>query len=167
MNIELIIISVLLVSLVFLPFILIPLVQNRGSKNLKNKFRDEALRLGLNTDLKENWNCNFIGIDSAQKKLLFVQKIDEAYISEFVDLSNVSQSRVVVTEIHKRSGKKEETELQRVDLEFTFYGQEKKLVNLYDSDTNFTQDLEVKHAEKWNGHISSFINSRPLLKKTA
>lgn len=168
MNIELIVISVILVALVFLPFILIPLVQNRGNNNLKKKFKDEADRLGLNIDIKELWNCNFIGIDSAQKKLLFVQKIDEAYVLENIDLSTVSQSRVIVAEIEKKVDKKEITELQRVDLEFTISAtQQKKLINLYDSDINFIQDLEVKHAENWNNQISQFINSRPVLKKTA
>ncbi|UJH92180.1 hypothetical protein LZ575_06285 [Antarcticibacterium sp. 1MA-6-2] len=168
MNTELIIISILLVCLVFLPFILVPFVQNRGSKNLKNKFRDEAVRLGLNIDLKENWSCNFIGIDTNQKKLLFVQKIEENFISEFVDLATVKQSRVVVTEIHKKNGKKEESELQKLDLEFSFFGgQGTKLINLYDRDINFAQDLELKHAEKWNTQIAGFLNSQPLLKKSA
>lgn len=167
MKIDLVILSLLLVFLVFLPFILIPLIQNRGSKNLQKKFNGEASRLNLKTDIIETWNQNFIGFDSAQKKLLFVQKLEEDFIVEFIDLDGIKQSDLKLQ--HSQPvGQKKEEQLQKVILELTVqHTEEKKTIVLYDYDLNYNQDLEVKNAQKVNDHISNFIKSRPVLKRTA
>lgn len=168
MKIDLIVISVILVTLVFLPFILFPYLQNSGNKKLNRKFREEAAKLNLNIDLKEKWNLNYIGIDSVQKKLLLVQRTDEQFQVEIVDLTKVKDSKVNITHFQGENHGKIETKLQRVDLEFTFhYTSEKQLVNLYDYDLNDNQDLEVKHAEIWNSNIKNHISSQRILKKTA
>lgn len=167
MNIDLVILSLLLVFLVFLPFILIPLIQNRGSKNLQKKFHAEASMLNLKTDIIETWNQNIIGIDSAQKKLLFVQKLEEEFIIEHIDLDRLKQSELKL-QYSQPVGHKKEEQLQKVILIITVqHTEEKKSIVLYDYDLNYTQDLEVMNAQKVNNHINKFINNRPVLKRTA
>lgn len=167
MKIDLIIISVVLVLLVFLPFYLFPLLQNSGNKKIQKMFRKESENYGITPDLKERWNANLIGIDTVQRKLLFIQNSDEKFLTEFVDLREVNQTKVVVTTLPMKKDGKTENVLQRVDLEFSLlHKDEKKLVNLYDYDLCYTQDLEIKHAEKWNDHIQKYISSIPL-KQTA
>lgn len=167
MKIDLIIISVILVLLVFLPFYLFPLIQNSGNKKIQKIFRKETEKYGLNIVLKERWNVNLIGIDTAQRKLILVQHLDDRFLTEFIDLRGVNQSKVVVTTIPVKKDGKTENVLQRVDLEFSLlYHDEKKLVNLYDYDLCYNQELEIMHAEKWNAHIQKYISSIPL-KKTA
>lgn len=168
MKIDLIVISVILVTLVFLPFILFPYLQNSGNKKLNRKFREEAAKFNLNIDLQEKWNLNYIGIDSVQKKLLLVQRVDEQFKTEFVDLTKVKDSKVNVTHFQGENHGKIETKLQRVELEFSFhYTPGKQFVNLYDYDLNDNQDLEVKHAETWNKNIRNYISSQRILKNTA
>lgn len=168
MKTELIIISLALVMLVFLPFFLFPYIQMRDNNKLQKKFKKEAERLKLNIDLKESWNLKVIGIDSLQKKLLLVQRIDNRFMVEFIDLNIVKQSNVVVSHFEMTVDGKKENILEKVNLEFSFiYGEEKKIVNLYDYDLNYTQDLEIKHAENWNNNIKKFISAQPYLKKTA
>lgn len=168
MNTELIIISLALVMLVLLPFFLFPYIQLRDNNKLQKRFNKEAENLDLNIELKESWNLKVIGIDSVQKRLLLVQRIDNRFLVKCIDLGIVNQSHVVITHFEKIVEGKKETVLEKVELEFSFiYGEEKKLVNLYDYDLNYTQDLEITHAENWNTNIKKLIIARPYLKRTA
>lgn len=167
MKIDLVIISAILVMLVFLPFVLIPLIQSRGNKSLQKKFKEEVSKLNLTTDIIETWNQNMLGIDSAQKKLLFVQKLEEEFIMEFIDLSLVKQADINFLNSRPIGHHKNE-ELKKVILDLSLYNAEdKKSIVLYDNDLNYNQDLEVMNAEKVKGHIQKLILSRPVLKRTA
>ena len=168
MKIDIMIVSVILVLLVVLPFFLLPLIQMRGNKKLQKKFLEEALKQNLNIDLKEIWNLNMIGVDTVQKKLLFVQQQKDGFVSECIDLSRMQSSQVIITTSQIKRNRKPEEVLQRTDIEFSpNYGEEKKLLNLFNQDLNFVQDLEVKHAEKWNSLVQKYFSSRPFLKRTA
>ncbi|CAN5125907.1 hypothetical protein BH23BAC2_BH23BAC2_20810 [soil metagenome] len=63
MKIDFIIISGILVIISFLPFILFPILISKEGKKLKNKFKTEASRLGLNISYVLIWNSNRAGID--------------------------------------------------------------------------------------------------------
>lgn len=168
MKIELIVISLTLVMLVLIPFFLFPYFQVRDNNKLQKNFKKEADKLNLNIAEKESWNLNVIGIDPVQKKLLLVQRIENTFPVECIDLKIVKQCNVVVTHLEKVVNGKKESVLEKVGLEFTFiYGAEKKLVILYDYDVNYTQDLEIKHAENWNTNIKKYISAQPYLQKTA
>ncbi len=168
MKIDLIIISVILVILVFLPFYLFPLIQNSRNKKIQEIFRKKTEKYGLNIDLKEQWNTNLIGIDTVQKKLLFVQNLDDTFLTEFVDLREVKQSKVILTTVPVKKHGKIENILQCVSLEFSLlYHDKKKMVKLYDYDLCYSEDLEIMHAEKWNKYIQKHISNIPYLKDTA
>lgn len=168
MKIDLIVISALLVILVILPFVLIPYLQNGGNKKLHKKFREQATWFNLNPDITQQWNLNLAGIDSVQKKFLLVQNLDHGFVVDFVDLQKIKSSKVVITYLPMLvNGKKEEV-LQRIDLEFSHrFNEEKQLVNVYDYDLNYTQDLEVKNANSLQETIQKFLVSQPVLKRTA
>lgn len=168
MKIDFIVISVILVTLVILPFILIPLLQYRENKKLQKQFSDESARLNLNPDLKGNWNQNIIGIDSAQLKMLFLQKISDRIKAEVIDLNQMRSVRVITQDYKPAVGGKYDIILKRVDLEFThLYKEEKQFLNLFDLDLTFTQDLEVRNAENWSREIQKLLSSRPVLRKSA
>lgn len=168
MKIDLIVISAILVILVILPFVLIPYLQNGGNKKLQKKFREQATWFNLNPDITQQWNLNLAGIDSVQKKFLLVQSLDHGFVVEFVDLQKIKSSRVVITYLPMLvNGKKEEV-LQRIDLEFSHqFIEEKQIVNVYDYDLNYTQDLEVKNANNLQETIQKFLINQPVLKRTA
>lgn len=168
MKIDLIVISAILVILVILPFVLIPYLQNGGNKELQKKFREQATWFNINPDITQQWNLNLAGIDSVQKNFLLVQLLDTGFVVEHVDLQKVKKSQVILTyNPMVVNGKKEEV-LKRIDLEFShLYQEEKQLVNLYDYDLNYVQDLEVKHANQLQETIQKFLVSQPVLKNTA
>lgn len=153
--------------LVFLPFILLPLIQNSDRKKLQKKSGEESSKYGLSLDQKENWSMNFIGIDSAQKKLLWIQKLENDFITELIDISRVRSTKLIVAECQKKINGKPEKVLERIDIEFLFFDEEKKIKNFYDYDLNLSQDLEIMHAEKWNELIHKSLRQQIELKKSA
>lgn len=167
MKIDLIIISVVMVLLVFLPFYLLPLMQLRGNKKMSNMFKNESNRHNLKLDIKESWNLNMVGIDSAAQKLLVVQSYEEVKIHLF-DLKTVKQTELLVSNIPVVKNGKTENILQRVDIVFSFYTkEEKEILSLYDYDLNTYQDFEVKNAEKLQIHLQRSVISHPVIKRTA
>lgn len=167
MKTELIIISVVLVLLVFLPFYLLPILQLRGNKKISQLFKKEAAKLNLNLDIKESWNLNLIGIDSAAQKLLVVQNHEEVLIRHF-DLKEVKQTVLHVLNIPVVKNGKTENILQRVDIEFSFYTKdEKETLSLYDYDLNTYQNYEVKNAENIHKHLQRLVMAHPVIKRTA
>lgn len=167
MKTELIIISVAMVLLVFLPFYLLPILQLRGNKKSSQLFKKEVAKYKLNLDIKESWNLNTIGIDSAAQKLLVFQAQEEVKM-HYYDLKEVKHSELMVFTIPVVKNGKAENVLQRIDIEFTFYTKnEKEVLSLYDYDLNTYQDFEVKNAEKLHKNIQQLILSHPVIKRTA
>lgn len=100
--------------------------------------------------------------------MLWVQKRDENYIVEVIDLSKVKKCILIPEYYRLRIKGKDEDLLHRINLEFYFVFEEKRIVlNLFDNEINYTQDLELKHAQKWLGIIKDQIEIQPLLKNTA
>lgn len=153
--------------LVFLPFVLLPLIQNSDKKKLQKKSAEESSKYGLNLDLKENWSMNFIGIDSTQKKLLWIQKLENDFITVCIDLSRVRSTKLIISEIDKKINGKPEKVLERIDLEFLFFDEEKKMLNFFDYNVFYNQDMEVAHAKKWNELIQKQLIQPKYLKKSA
>ncbi len=168
MNIELMLVSAILVVLIFIPFVLLPLLRNSDRKKLEKKFREEEKNYNINTQLKENWNQNYIGLDLTEKKLLFIQKSEEEFVVELIDLKLVNSCTSNIEELTIQKEGKTESLLRRVNLEFSFRNSGlKKSINLFDYDLHFTQDLEVKHAGNWAALINQQLSSQSVLKRTA
>ncbi len=167
MKIELIVISVVLVMLVFLPFYLLPLIQLRGNKKFSRLFNQETDKHKLHIDIKESWNVNIAGIDITAQKLIVVQALEEPRIHYF-DLKEVKNTELLLSTIPLIKNGKTENILQEVNLVFSFYTKEaKEALCLYNYDLNIYQDLEVKHAEKLQQHIQRVVMAHPVMKKTA
>ncbi len=164
---ELIIISVVMTLIVFLPFYLLPLLQLTGYKKSIRLFKTQAELFRLNTDIMNSWNLNITGIDSAAQKLLVLQLHEEIKVRYF-DLKNVKHTDMHVSTLPVIKSGKTENILQKVDIEFTFYtGEDKETLCLYDYDFNTYQDFEVKNAEKLQKDIQRLVMAHPIIKRTA
>lgn len=168
MKIDFIIISGFLVIITFLPYILFPLLRSKEEKNLRRKFKEEALRLVLNISYELIWNTNIAGVDIFKRQFLLVQKPDSDFITQYVNLNKVSQIKLVSHNAEfSLEGKRIQT-LSRVDLEFSENNiVESVTVNLFDSESNYTQDFEIKNAEKLVSELQKYLKAQPVLKRTA
>lgn len=167
MKTDLIIISVAMVLLVFLPFYLLPLLQHRGNQRISKIFKQEAARKNLNLNIKNSWNLNHTGIDTTAQKLLVIQAHDEVKVHHF-DLKEIKHTDLLISTLPVTKNGKTEDILQRVEIEFSFYTkEERELLSLYDYDLDTYQDFEVKNAKQLHTEIQKMLMAHTVIKRTA
>lgn len=165
---DIITISLIMISCVILPIFLLPVISYFNKRKLLQKFVLEAKKHKLTVEQKEFWNLSILGIDPVQKKLLFVQKRNDLFSVELVDLLTVKESKLIPVLIRSRKYRQKGSLLSRIDLQLTFVtNQSSKLLNLYDSRLNIYKELEFSHAEKWNCLIQKYLPVNHFLQKTA
>lgn len=168
MKIDFIIISGILVIICFLPFILFPLLRSREEKSLQKKFKEEASALSLNMSFFLRWNSNLAGIDILKKHFLFIQKTENDFAIHHIDLNKVSQIKMTPYFVEIRAHKKIEEILSRIDLEFfESYSATPVMVTIFDKDLNYSQDLEIKNAQKLVTELQKYLKVQPVLKRSA
>jgi hypothetical protein len=168
MKIDFIIISCILVIICFLPFILFPYFGRKEEQSIKRKFREEALKLGLNIGFELHWNTNRTGIDVQKKQLLLVQKPDMDFEIKKVDLNKVSNIKMKTHFINvKQQGKQVEI-LSRIELEFHINNYlAPVVVTVFDHDRNYNQDFEIGNTQKLVAELQKYLSAQPVLKHTA
>lgn len=156
-------VNVAVVSLIFVPYLFLIYLGQREYRKIDNIFKEEAIKLGLNIEVKDRWNQNAIGIDTKQRELLFVQKRNENYLVEHISLRSVAQCEIRhQVENLKNNGINEQV-LQKVSLDFIHFDGSAISVCLFDYEYTFEQDYEMKHAEQWKKTITD--NLAPKLRK--
>lgn len=161
-------VNIAVVSLVFVPYLLFIIIGQKEARKLSSKFKEEVKKNNLQINERENWNQNILGLDVSKQKLLFVQKRNEEFCIELIDLNSVKLSRLAVESKEIVVNEKKENLLQTITLEFLGYNlQEKQEVCLYDFELNFSQDFEMRRAEKWNKLINSCLSLKPVFQKVA
>ena len=168
MKIDFIIISGILVIISFLPFILMPILGMKNQKNLTRTFREESLKLGLNSSFKLQWNTNIAGIDIMNKHFLLIQRLDNDLKIKHIDLNQVNDVKLVTKTCEFKVKEKFRQTLSQVDLAFYQPNSEVPVtVNLFDYDLNYTEDLEIKNSQKLLVELQKYVTSVPVLKHTA
>lgn len=169
MNTSMIIISVLLVMAVVVPFLIFNFLGKGDSKIISNKVKQFSKEAHLKLDEKESWGNTFIAIDRTQKILVF-SKI----IKGEVTIKNIALDQVEKTNIQKnlklvKTNTGKENVLQRLDLEIVFFAHHEKslLLNFYDVDQVYTENYELKRAEKWSTLINEVVKTSPMGRVTA
>lgn len=165
---DIITISLIMVTCVFLPFFLLPIINYIEKHRLLLKFRREAANNQLSIKLQESWNQSILGIDPVHNKLLYVQKRNNNFSIEIIDLLQVKDSRLLQITIPSSKYKKQGGLLLRIDLQFIFLTDPcPKILNIYDSRLNLFKEMEFSHAENWNDLIHRFLPTTQFLQKTA
>ena len=167
MKIDIIFVHFAVVAAVSIPYILFVLAAAMERKRLRLAFEKEAQQHNLNPEQVDKWNSNIIGIDKTRQKVLLVQRRRADLFVQVIDLRNVKSS-VLLHELRsmKIDGENENV-LQRIDVELSLYNGEKQVVTLFDSDMTYSQDYEMKNAEKWNKILNAALGMRPLLHSAA
>lgn len=167
MKLDIIIVDLALLAAVFLPYLLFIWIGRKEERKLKNKFGEEAKKLQLNFDEKDSWNNNILGLDKKRDRILFVQKRKSGIIAEVVNLKEVRNSELVKEVQTLKIEQRTEDILQKLELKLNLYNGCEQILSLYDCEESYTQDYELKHAEKWNKLINSLIAFRPTINSAA
>lgn len=119
---------------------------SKKEKLFKNTIRNENVSLSET----EQWHNNFIGFDDYQNILVFMQLINEEVSLLKIDLNQIKSCQINKKIKDVKRENKMHTELQSLDLELLFLKKDKiSTLNLYDVNSEFTQDSEIERAEKW------------------
>ncbi|MEP6261995.1 MAG: hypothetical protein ABJ092_10490 [Gillisia sp.] len=168
MKIDFIVISGILVIISFLPFILLPVLGMKDHKNLLHSFKETSLTMGLNISFKLQWNTNIAGIDILKKQFLFIQKPENDLLISRVNLNEVNEVKLAIQNCELKLQDKVMQTLSRIDLQFyTHNSTEPVLVNVFDYDLNYTEDLEIKNAQKLLVELQKYIIAKPILRHSA
>lgn len=168
MKSEIITIALIMISCVILPIFLLPVINYLERKRLLSIFTAEAIKNNLNLEQKEFWNLSMLGIDPVQKKLLFVQKRNDSFSIDLIDLLDVKEIKLMPVSIRSRKYRKNGSLLKRIDLQLTFLSSKGvKFLNFYDSRLNQYKEMEFSHAEKWNGLIQKYVPTQTFLQRIA
>lgn len=168
MKIDFIVISGILVIFSFLPFILFPLLRSKEEKNLKNTFKKETSSRELNITYKLAWNNNLAGIDILKREFVLLQWLNNNFVVQHVNLSQYHTIKIMVENRLVERHNKNTEELSRISLAFFRNNAEEPIMlNFYDYELNFSQDYEMKNAQKLLAELQKYACAQPVLKRTA
>jgi hypothetical protein len=124
-----------------------------GKNNTRKKekiFKEAIKGENVSFNTKEQWNNNFIGFDESKNILMFIKLINQEASFLRIDLNDLKSCQINRKTRDFKKEKKLETELQTLDLELTLSTKNEIItLNFYDINDEFSEDLEMKRAEKW------------------
>ncbi|MET6991279.1 hypothetical protein [Sediminicola arcticus] len=169
MDLELVIISLILVASVFVPFFIIDFSGKSGIKQMRNLFKLEQVKYNLKVTEQENWGNTFIGIDRVQKKMLFMKFLEAEPTIHLIDLGKIQSCEIESkVEIIKTKIKKDSI-LQQLNLKITSPGTNsfEGILNFYDAEGIYGEDFEMARAEKWKTIVKEHMSTMSAGKKAA
>lgn len=145
------------------PFLWFMLIGKNATRKKEKLFKDAIKGENLSFNNKEQWNNNFIGLDESQNVLIFIKLVNQEANILKVDLKQIKTCQINRKTREFKKEKKMESELQSLDLELSIQSNGEPIaLNFYDIVEEFSEDLELKRAEKWQtlirqrSHISIF-----------
>ncbi|SDB49929.1 hypothetical protein SAMN03097699_1726 [Flavobacteriaceae bacterium MAR_2010_188] len=168
MNTDMLIVNIIVISLVFVPYLILILIGQKETRKISKRFQQEAKNHQLNISEMESWNLNYIGIDTSSQKLLFTQRRDTEFFVDLIDLKSFQEVKLVTQFEEIVNNKVKEDILLKINLEFVgHYNHINHNLCLYDYDLNRDQDYEMKHAEKWAKRVSDSLSMPVGFKRVA
>lgn len=167
MKLDIIIVNLAIVALVVVPYMLFIILGWGEARKFKNKFREETTRHLGKADEVHSWNRIMTGLDKNLQKLVLVQAIDQGFRVEVIDLK-VMRSCEIKTEYSTGViDRVPSTILKRIDLEFSNISGEKFYLNLFDQNTTYQQDFELRNANKLFASVNGCLSFRPVINSAA
>ena len=167
MEIPMIIVSLILVGSVFVPFYLFNAAGQNECKRLKTKMQQIITKNSLTINESEIWGITHIGIDSVQKKLLFLKIYPTENSIQLLDLCTVKEFQIVEKRKVVKTGNRKERVLELLDLQVFLKTGDVLMLNFYDLVEDQGEDFELRRIEKWKAILNGHLLYSPLKKKAA
>lgn len=137
-----------------LPYLWFIFIGKNNSKKKEKLFKDVIKKENISFDTQEQWNNNFIGLNESQNIMMFINLSNQEASFFKIDLSQLQSCKINRKARDFKKEKKMESELQSVDLELTFLNKNETItLHFYDNNEEFSEDMEMKRAEKWQSLI--------------
>lgn len=168
MKISMTVMIILTTLFCVLPFLWFMIIGKNNTKKKEHLFIDAIKGENLKFNIKEQWNNNFIGLDESQNVLMFIKLINQEASYLKIDLKQLKSCQINRKTREVKKEKKMESELQSLDLELAFVLKSDPItLNFYDINDEFSEDFELKRAEKWQTLIQQGILNSNSNKKAA
>ena len=169
MELELVIISLVLVASVFVPFFILDFSGKSEIAHMKKLFKLELVKNNLKLTEQENWGNSFIGVDREQKKMLFIKFLEVEPIIHLIDLSKIQACEIDSKIGSVKTKVKKENILQQLNLKISPIDSRNPevILNFYDWEGIYGEDFEMARAEKWKTIIKSLMNTIATGKRAA
>lgn len=162
------VIHILTILFCVVPLIWIVLIGKNNNNKINKRFKNAIKRENLSFSLKEQWSNNFIGLETSKNTLVFVKLDSEESAILKINLAEVKSCEIKIKSREYIKDKQKETVLELLDLELTFYNEGASIVlNLYDSNGDFSENYEVDRAERWQNLIEQIILNKSFHKRAA
>lgn len=158
MKLSFTLIEILVVSSVFVPFLIFVYKGLNSTSKTKHKAEKITKLSGFNYKLKEVWNNKFIGIAQDDNMLTYIQFNNDNHKIYNLKLSDIKSCELVT---NYKIGKDKVTRLEYLDLKIAFHSFKKEEVTLhfFNTDDGYTEDYEMRRIENWNSIINDNINA--------
>ncbi|ALM08121.1 hypothetical protein SB49_10130 [Sediminicola sp. YIK13] len=169
MELELVIISLVLVASVFAPFFILDFSGKSGIAQMKKLFTLELVKNNLKLTEQENWGNTFIGIDREQKKMLFMKFSEVDPRVHIIDLTKIQACEIDSKIASVKTKVKKENILQQLNLKISPIDTRNPevILNFYDWEGIYGEDFEMARAEKWKTIIKAHMNTIATGRKAA
>lgn len=158
MDIITILIGIMVVLICVLPLV----VMHKNKKKREAAFKEEISRLAAKSNSKvdehDRWNKTIIGIDSLNRKLFFIRKIEDRDIQYAIDLSGIQTARIINS--HRSVINGNYSVIQKLQLGLVPRDKDKSetLLEFYNADYySLTIMEELQLVEKWSNIVNANI----------
>lgn len=167
MDTSFVIVCLILVGSVFIPFFLFNSAGKKNAKRFGVKVKEVIAKNNLNISDSENWGDTYIGMDTNQRKILYLKFKASENLKELVDLDTMQTCQIAEKRKVVKINDKKELILEKLDLEILLKNSESLLLNFYDINEDRTEDYELQRIEKWKAMILAVHKKNLSENKTA
>ncbi len=160
MNTSFPIVSLILVGCVFIPFFLFNAAGLGERKKRRSTIKQLVAKNNLNVTEYEHWGKRYLGIDTAQRKALFVTNFQAQDRVQLLDLDIIKSCQIGEKRKLTKAKGRQELILEKLNLEVVLKNGHSIFLDFYDHTDTDTEDFEVKRAEKWKAIITSHSNPK-------
>lgn len=137
------------------PFGLFIWVDKRSKSKKKKIFKDFAKQQGVSLSVAEFWNNSCMGHDSTSNILMFMNSRDSEIKYQKIQLDDVKKCAITMSNKTHKSGGREYSELEQLDLNITFHSKTTpERITLFTVAEPFSPNQELPRAEKWQAFIN-------------
>jgi hypothetical protein len=172
MDTSFVIVCLILVALVFIPYLLFIASGKRENKKMKAKIKHVIANNNLNISTSENWGLRYLGIDTVQRKLVFLKSVvledmPSEDLVQLLDLDAIKSCNIVELRKPIKIGDRKEVILEKLDLEILLKNGAHLILSFYHIDDEQMEDWELQRIEKWKATLMELSLKTVDLKKAA
>jgi hypothetical protein len=154
MKISMTVVMIFTTLFCLLPYIWFIVQGHTNTQKKAKQFADVINTLHLSLTIMEQWNNKFIGYDKSQNTLVFLKLNNQEFNIYTVELKQLKSCYINVNTQTVVKDNKRVSKLQVLDLELTMHTAKAPIIlNFYDCHEEFTEDLELSRAQKWESLI--------------